>query len=173
MSIRWLVLIGWLECSFCFFSVPLYSECPIHFLLCLLTGKNWDVSAALSDFEQLRQVHAGNLPLPFSERSGGSRTPEKGFSDRESTRLPRPTLQRQDDIVQGSWVTEGCFCLQSRKEGRGLLSGVREFSDPLKMIPFLPLLPSQTDQRWPQSVQLLSPLLSLCTLSVILYKGLL
>lgn len=68
----------------------------------LLEGKNWDVSAALSDFEQLRQVHAGNLPLPFSERSGGSRTPEKGFSDRESTRLPRPTLQRQDDIVQAS-----------------------------------------------------------------------
>lgn len=80
---------------------------PVHFLLCLLTGKNWDVSAALSDFEQLRQVHAGNLPSPFSEGSGGSRTPEKGFSDRESARPPRPTLQRQDDIVQGTGVA-GC-----------------------------------------------------------------
>lgn len=63
------------------------------------------MSAALSDFEQLRQVHAGNLPSPFGEGSGGSRTPEKGFPDRESARPPRPTLQRQDDIVQGTGVT--------------------------------------------------------------------
>ncbi|XP_023381489.1 OTU domain-containing protein 7B [Pteropus vampyrus] len=73
----------------------------------LLEGKNWDVSAALSDFEQLRQVHAGNLPSPFSEGSGGSRTPEKGFSDRESARPPRPTLQRQDDIVQEKRLSRG------------------------------------------------------------------
>ncbi|XP_036129630.1 OTU domain-containing protein 7B isoform X4 [Molossus molossus] len=73
----------------------------------LLEGKNWDVSAALSDFEQLRQVHAGNLPQPFSEGSGASRTPEKGFSDRESTRPPRPTLQRQDDIVQEKRLSRG------------------------------------------------------------------
>lgn len=86
----------------CLSSVSLSSECSIHLLLCLLTGKNWDVSAALSDFEQLRQVHAGNLPQPFSEGSGASRTPEKGFSDRESTRPPRPPLQRQDDIIQGT-----------------------------------------------------------------------
>lgn len=90
-------------------SISLYSEHPVPFLLCLLPGKNWDVSAALSDFEQLRQVRAGNLPPPFSEGSGGSRTPEKGFSDRESARPPRPTLQRQDDIVQGTGVTEGVF----------------------------------------------------------------
>ncbi|XP_006049271.1 OTU domain-containing protein 7B [Bubalus kerabau] len=73
----------------------------------LLEGKNWDVSAALSDFEQLRQVHAGNLPPPFSEGSGGSRTPEKGFSDRESTRPPRPILQRQDDIIQEKRLSRG------------------------------------------------------------------
>lgn len=108
----------------CLSSVSLYSEYPFHSLLCLLPGKNWDVSAALSDFEQLRQVHAGNLPPPFSEGSGGSRTPEKGFSDRESARPPRPTLQRQDDIVQGTGVTEGCFCRWTRKEVRGLLNGV-------------------------------------------------
>ncbi|XP_029806002.1 OTU domain-containing protein 7B isoform X1 [Suricata suricatta] len=72
----------------------------------LLEGKNWDVSAALSDFEQLRQVHAGNLP-PFSEGSGGSRTPEKGFSDRESARPSRPALQRQDDIVQEKRLSRG------------------------------------------------------------------
>ncbi|XP_060057752.1 OTU domain-containing protein 7B isoform X4 [Erinaceus europaeus] len=73
----------------------------------LLEGKNWDVSAALSDFEQLRQVHAGNLPPAFSEGSGGPRTPEKGFSDRESARPPRPILQRQDDIVQEKRLSRG------------------------------------------------------------------
>ncbi|XP_039102230.1 OTU domain-containing protein 7B isoform X2 [Hyaena hyaena] len=72
----------------------------------LLEGKNWDVSAALSDFEQLRQVHAGNLP-PFSEGSSGPRTPEKGFSDRECARPPRPALQRQDDIVQEKRLSRG------------------------------------------------------------------
>ncbi|TRY94613.1 hypothetical protein DNTS_015815, partial [Danionella cerebrum] len=33
----------------------------------LLEGKNWDLSAALSDFEQLRQVHTANLPRVFNE----------------------------------------------------------------------------------------------------------
>ncbi|KGL94243.1 OTU domain-containing protein 7B, partial [Charadrius vociferus] len=39
-------------------------------------GKNWDLSAALSDFEQLRQVHAGNLPHSFNE-GRGYKPPEK------------------------------------------------------------------------------------------------
>ncbi|XP_055982282.1 OTU domain-containing protein 7B isoform X2 [Sorex fumeus] len=74
----------------------------------LLEGKNWDVSAAFSDFQQLRQVHAGNLPLPFSEGSGGARTPGKGFPEREpAVRPPRPTLQRQDDIVQEKRLSRG------------------------------------------------------------------
>uniref|UniRef100_A0AAZ3NZJ5 ubiquitinyl hydrolase 1 n=1 Tax=Oncorhynchus tshawytscha TaxID=74940 RepID=A0AAZ3NZJ5_ONCTS len=33
----------------------------------LLEGKNWDLSAALSDYEQLRQVHTVNLPTVFNE----------------------------------------------------------------------------------------------------------
>lgn len=74
----------------------------------LLEGKNWDVSAALSDFEQLSQVHAENLPLTCSEGSGSSRTPEKGLSEREpATRPPRATLQRQDDIVQEKRLSRG------------------------------------------------------------------
>ena len=47
----------------------------------LLEGKNWDVSAALSDFEQLRQVHAGNLSQTFSGGSTCPKTPEIGGSD--------------------------------------------------------------------------------------------
>ncbi|XP_076006418.1 OTU domain-containing protein 7B [Genypterus blacodes] len=62
----------------------------------LLEGKNWDITAALSDFEQLRQVHAGNLAYSFNEE----RTylpPEK-----EMARVGRPLLQRQDEVVQAA-----------------------------------------------------------------------
>lgn len=128
------------------------------------------MSAALNDFEQLRQVHAGNLPPPFSEGSGGPRIPEKGFSDRESTRPPRPTLQRQDDIVQGTGVTEGCFCILSRKEGRGLLNS--QSCDPSEMIPFLPILSNQTGETGPQAGQVLAPLAVALHLEYILDKGL-
>uniref|UniRef100_A0A8C3NR38 OTU domain-containing protein 7B n=1 Tax=Cyanoderma ruficeps TaxID=181631 RepID=A0A8C3NR38_9PASS len=67
----------------------------------LLEGKNWDLSAALSDFEQLRQVHAGNLPHSFNE-GRGARPPE-----REVGRPGRPPLQRQDDIVQEKRLSRG------------------------------------------------------------------
>ncbi|XP_028280512.1 OTU domain-containing protein 7B isoform X1 [Parambassis ranga] len=62
----------------------------------LLEGKNWDFTAALSDFEQLRQVHAGNLTYTFPEE----RTylpPEK-----EMARVGRPILHRQDEVVQAA-----------------------------------------------------------------------
>ncbi|KAM3872960.1 OTU domain-containing protein 7B [Diretmus argenteus] len=62
----------------------------------LLEGKNWDFTAALSDFEQLRQVHAGNLMYSFAEE----RTylpPEK-----EMARIGRPLLHRQDEVVQAA-----------------------------------------------------------------------
>ncbi|KAK5862066.1 hypothetical protein PBY51_017497 [Eleginops maclovinus] len=62
----------------------------------LLEGKNWDFTAALSDFEQLRQVHAGNLTYSLTE----DRTylqPEK-----EMARVGRPILHRQDEVVQAA-----------------------------------------------------------------------
>uniref|UniRef100_A0A8C9NET0 ubiquitinyl hydrolase 1 n=1 Tax=Serinus canaria TaxID=9135 RepID=A0A8C9NET0_SERCA len=67
----------------------------------LLEGKNWDLSAALSDFEQLRQVHAGNLPHSFNE-GRAARAPE-----RELARPGRPPLQRQDDLVQEKRLSRG------------------------------------------------------------------
>ncbi|XP_065516291.1 OTU domain-containing protein 7B [Lathamus discolor] len=67
----------------------------------LLEGKNWDLSAALSDFEQLRQVHAGNLPHSFNE-GRPYKPPEK-----ETPRPGRPPLQRQDDIVQEKRLSRG------------------------------------------------------------------
>uniref|UniRef100_A0A8C1KTM8 ubiquitinyl hydrolase 1 n=1 Tax=Cyprinus carpio TaxID=7962 RepID=A0A8C1KTM8_CYPCA len=53
----------------------------------LLEGKNWDLSAALSDFEQLRQVHAGNLSCTFAE--------EREYPSIERT--GRPFVHRQDE----------------------------------------------------------------------------
>ncbi|XP_072249672.1 OTU domain-containing protein 7B isoform X2 [Leuresthes tenuis] len=62
----------------------------------LLEGKNWDFTAALSDFEQLRQVHAGNLTYSFPE--------ERTYlpSEKEMARVGRPILHRQDEVVQAA-----------------------------------------------------------------------
>ena len=66
----------------------------------LSVGKNWDLTAALSDYEQLRQVHTANLPHVFNE----GRCPKQ--PERESAqpghKAERPCLQRQDDIAQGT-----------------------------------------------------------------------
>ncbi|XP_027869307.1 OTU domain-containing protein 7B isoform X1 [Xiphophorus couchianus] len=62
----------------------------------LLEGKNWDFTAALSDFEQLRQVHAGNLTYSFPE-DRIYQPPEK-----EMARVGRPVLHRQDEVVQAA-----------------------------------------------------------------------
>ncbi|XP_008502810.1 LOW QUALITY PROTEIN: OTU domain-containing protein 7B [Calypte anna] len=67
----------------------------------LLEGKNWDLSAALSDFEQLRQVHAGNLPHSFNEGRGNKAL------EKEAARPGRPPLQRQDEIVQEKRLSRG------------------------------------------------------------------
>ncbi|XP_029928124.1 OTU domain-containing protein 7B isoform X2 [Myripristis murdjan] len=62
----------------------------------LLEGKNWDFTAALSDFEQLRQVHAGNLTYSFPE--------ERTYlpAEKEMARVGRPLLHRQDEVVQAA-----------------------------------------------------------------------
>ncbi|XP_053134468.1 OTU domain-containing protein 7B [Hemicordylus capensis] len=67
----------------------------------LLEGKNWDLSAALSDFEQLRQVHAGNLPHPFNEGRAFK------LLEKENSRRVLTPLQRQDDIVQEKRLSRG------------------------------------------------------------------
>ncbi|KAM8921708.1 LOW QUALITY PROTEIN: OTU domain-containing protein 7B [Pelodytes ibericus] len=65
----------------------------------LLEGKKWDVNAALSDYDQLRQANAGGLSHTFSE----GRT----FKPPEVARSMRPALQRQDDIVQEKRLSRG------------------------------------------------------------------
>lgn len=65
----------------------------------LFLGKNWDFTAALSDFEQLRQVHAGNLTYSIPEERT-YQPPEKDMA-----RVGRPLLHRQDEVVQGESPT--------------------------------------------------------------------
>ncbi|KAJ8398385.1 hypothetical protein AAFF_G00426400 [Aldrovandia affinis] len=62
----------------------------------LLEGKNWDLTAALSDFEQLRQVHAGNLSYSFVEERGVYPI------EKEMARVVRPPLLRQDEVIQAT-----------------------------------------------------------------------
>ncbi|XDV40877.1 hypothetical protein PO909_009875 [Leuciscus waleckii] len=62
----------------------------------LLEGKNWDLSAALSDFEQLRQVHAGNLSCTLAEER------EYPSIEKEMARTGRSLLHRQDEVVQAT-----------------------------------------------------------------------
>ncbi|XP_027623596.1 OTU domain-containing protein 7A [Tupaia chinensis] len=64
----------------------------------LLEGKNWDLTAALSDYEQLRQVHTAGLPHALSQRCCA---PQPGH------KAERPCLQRQGDIAQEKRLSRG------------------------------------------------------------------
>ncbi|XP_048828852.1 OTU domain-containing protein 7A isoform X1 [Brienomyrus brachyistius] len=66
----------------------------------LLEGKNWDLCAALSDYEQLRQVHTANLPEVFNEGRYFK------AQEQDSPQL-RPFLQRQDDGAQEKRLSRG------------------------------------------------------------------
>uniref|UniRef100_A0A4W5P9V6 ubiquitinyl hydrolase 1 n=1 Tax=Hucho hucho TaxID=62062 RepID=A0A4W5P9V6_9TELE len=71
----------------------------------LLEGKNWDLSAALSDYEQLRQVHTANLPTVFNEgryyRQPDHDTPQ------HLSKVERPGVQRQEDNMQEKRLSRG------------------------------------------------------------------
>lgn len=81
--------------------------CLKHILSYFLSlGKNWDFTAALSDFEQLRQVHAGNLTYS----STGDRP--HPLTDKEMARVGRPLLHRQTEVVQGEQIIQSVLLLQ-------------------------------------------------------------
>ncbi|XP_029410660.1 OTU domain-containing protein 7A [Nannospalax galili] len=71
----------------------------------LLEGKNWDLTAALSDYEQLRQVHTANLPHVFNE-GRCAKQPERE-PPQPGHKVERPCLQRQDDIAQEKRLSRG------------------------------------------------------------------
>lgn len=70
------------------------------FLLCP-EGKNWDLSAALNDYEELRQVHTANLPQVFNE-GRYYKQPEARDTPTHVTKIDRPCAPKQDDNAQGA-----------------------------------------------------------------------
>ncbi|XP_075391727.1 OTU domain-containing protein 7A isoform X2 [Tenrec ecaudatus] len=71
----------------------------------LLEGKNWDLTAALSDYEQLRQVHTTNLPHVFNE-GRCPKKPERNLPPHRH-KVERPCPQKQDDIAQEKRLSRG------------------------------------------------------------------
>lgn len=65
------------------------------------TGKNWDLSAALNDYEELRQVHTANLPQVFNE-GRYYKQPETRDTPTHVNKIDRPCAQKQEDNTQGS-----------------------------------------------------------------------
>lgn len=68
------------------------------------TGKNWDLSAALNDYEELRQVHTANLPQVFNE-GRYYRQPETRDTPTHVSKIDRPCAQKQEENAQGIQVT--------------------------------------------------------------------
>ncbi|KAF4081349.1 hypothetical protein AMELA_G00160340 [Ameiurus melas] len=71
----------------------------------LLEGKNWDLSAALSDYEQLRQVHTANLPQVFNE-GRYYKQPERSGTPQHLNKLEQ-CLQRQEENTQEKRLSRG------------------------------------------------------------------
>lgn len=67
------------------------------------TGKNWDLSAALNDYEELRQVHTANLPQVFNE-GRYYRQPEARDTPTHVSKIDRPCAQKQEDSAQGKYL---------------------------------------------------------------------
>lgn len=74
----------------------------IYLCLCLCSaGKNWDLSAALNDYEELRQVHTANLPQVFNEGRYYKQL-ETRDTPTHVSKIDRPCAQKQEDNAQGS-----------------------------------------------------------------------
>ncbi|XP_061917265.1 OTU domain-containing protein 7A [Entelurus aequoreus] len=72
----------------------------------LLEGKNWDLSAALNDYEELRQVHTANLPQVFNE-GRYYKQPEARDTPTPVSKIDRPCAQKQDDNAQEKRLSRG------------------------------------------------------------------
>lgn len=64
-------------------------------------GKNWDLSAALNDYEELRQVHTANLPQVFNE-GRYYKQPEARDTPTHVSKIDRLCAQKQEDSTQGN-----------------------------------------------------------------------
>lgn len=75
-------------------------------------GKNWDLSAALNDYEELRQVHTANLPQVFNE-GRYYKQPETRDTPTHVNKIDRPCVQKQDDNAQGAYGQIRSSCTSS------------------------------------------------------------
>lgn len=106
--------------------------------LCLHpTGKNWDLSAALNDYEELRQVHTANLPQVFNE-GRYYKQPETRDTPTHVNKIDRPCAQKQEDNTQGSRAILTQYYHHHRAQQLPLFSLASHSS-----IPFFPLLPTE------------------------------
>ncbi|KAM9753987.1 OTU domain-containing protein 7A isoform 2-T4 [Menidia menidia] len=72
----------------------------------LLEGKNWDLSAALNDYEELRQVHTANLPQVFNE-GRYYKQPEAHDTPTHVSKIDKPCAQKQEDSAQEKRLSRG------------------------------------------------------------------
>uniref|UniRef100_A0AAQ4RA09 ubiquitinyl hydrolase 1 n=1 Tax=Gasterosteus aculeatus aculeatus TaxID=481459 RepID=A0AAQ4RA09_GASAC len=72
----------------------------------LLEGKNWDLGAALNDYEELRQVHTANLPQVFNE-GRYYKQPEARDTPTHVSKIDRPCAQKQEDNAQEKRLSRG------------------------------------------------------------------
>ncbi|XP_077425136.1 OTU domain-containing protein 7A [Vanacampus margaritifer] len=72
----------------------------------LLEGKNWDLSAALNDYEELRQVHTANLPQVFNE-GRYYKPPEARDTPTHVNKIDRSCAQKQEDNGQEKRLSRG------------------------------------------------------------------
>lgn len=82
--------------------------------LSVFLGKNWDFTAALSDYEQLRQVHTANLPQVFNEGRYPKQQPQQKPDKEPSQQVnksERLSFPRQEDISQGKVDFCSGFCM--------------------------------------------------------------
>lgn len=109
---EWFSLLKSLKCIWIWFpGYQFVRHNVIRMSFCCLAGKNWDLTAALSDYEQLRQVHTANLPQVFNE--GKYYKPQEPEQPPQVTKAERPCLQRQDDIAQGKSSSPGLLWTSS------------------------------------------------------------
>lgn len=93
------------ECwLFSFFQKSLFFLKKIKNLCVSPPGKNWDLSAALNDYEELRQVHTANLPQVFNE-GRYYKQPETRDTPTHVSKIDRPCAQKQEDNAQGSHLS--------------------------------------------------------------------
>ncbi|MEQ2176075.1 OTU domain-containing protein 7A [Goodea atripinnis] len=101
-----------------------------------LTGKNWDLSAALNDYEELRQVHTANLPQVFNE-GRYYKQPETRETPTHVSKIDRPSYVLS---------VQSCLCLHLEKR---LSRGISHASSAIVSLARLQVANECTSEQFP------------------------